>query len=63
MKDDLTKLKQIAESQEKQIITLRKAIDVLVRRLQDTDKRAHRNSESIRKTVNDINTIKRKLGS
>lgn len=63
MKDDLTKLKQIAESQEKQIIALRKAIDVLMRRLQDTDKRARRNSESIRRTTNDINTIKRKIGS
>ncbi len=61
MKDDLSKLKKIAETQEKQIMSMRKVIDILTRRIQDTDARARRNSENLRRATNDINTINRKM--
>ena len=60
MKDNFTALKTTIENQEKQILSLRKAIDLLMHRLKDTDARARRNSEGVRRLTNDINTIKRK---
>ncbi len=62
MTDNEKLLKQV-ETQEKQISQLRRAFDILTKRLIDTDKRARRNSENLRRHGNDINTIKRKLGS
>jgi len=63
MKDEIAKLKQIVKEQEKQILSLRKAMQQLMGMLKDTDKRARRNSESLRRVTNDINTIKTKLRS
>ncbi len=61
MDKEIKDLKETVAEQAKQLITLRKAIDILTMRLSDTDKRARRNSESIRRSGNDINNIKRKL--
>ena len=61
--DDIKTLQKIVKDYEKQIKALRYAIDVLQKRLMDTDKRARRNSEELRRVTNDINTIKGKLRS
>ena len=56
-------IETLQKNYEKQIKALRYAIDVLQKRLMDTDKRARRNSEELRRVTNDINTIKGKLRS
>ena len=61
--NDIETLQKIVKDYEKQIKALRYAIDVLQKRVMDTDKRARRNSESLRRVTNDINTIKGKLRS
>ena len=59
--NDIETLQKLVKEQEKQLKALKQAIDMLIRRSTDTDKRARRNSESCRRTTNDINTIKRNL--
>ena len=61
--NDIQTLQKTVKDYEKQIKALRYAIDVLQKRLMDTDKRARRNSEELRRVTNDINTIKGKLRS
>jgi len=61
--NEIETLQKIVKEQDKQLKALKQAIDMLNRRSIDTDKRARRNSESLRRSTNDINTIKRKLGS
>ena len=61
--DEIKELKKIIEQHEKQLIALKKAIDILQAHIVDTDKRCRRNSESLRNSTNDINNIKRKLRS
>lgn len=59
---ELETLRKTVAEQEKQLKALKQAIGILNNRGIDTDRRARRNSESIRRSNNDINTIKRKLG-
>lgn len=64
MKDkDIESLEKTIEFQEKQIKALKQGLALLEKRIMDTDRRARRNSEILRQTGNDINNIKRKLGS
>jgi len=59
--NDIETLQKLVKEQEKQLKALKQAIDMLIRRSTDTDKRARRNSEGLRRITNDINTIKRNL--
>jgi transcriptional regulator of met regulon len=61
--DEIKELKKIIEQHEKQLLALKKAVDILSARLVDTDKRTRRNTENLRHSSNDINNIKRKLRS
>jgi len=59
--NDIQELKKIVKEQENQILSLRKVADTLMHRLKDTDKRARRNSEELRRTTNEISIIKRTM--
>ena len=61
--NDIQTLQKIVKEYEQQIKALKQAIDILSKRGVDTDKRARRNSEGLRRVTNDINTIKGKLRS
>jgi len=61
--NEIETLQKLVKEQEKQLKALKQAINILTKRSVDTDRRARRNSESCRRATNDINTIKRKLGS
>ena len=60
---EIETLQKIVKEQETQIKALKHVINLLSKRGVDTDKRARRNSEDLRRVTNDINTIKRKLRS